>query len=310
MGHRIGVIALDVGGTKIASGLVLESGEVLAQSTVATPQDSADTSIALLADLISETLAATPRNVSTACVGVVIPGWVNHKKRTVWAPNIAGWNHVQLQQKLEERVALPVVLDSDRSGYVKGEAWLGAARGLRDVVFLAVGTGIGAGILIDGRVAHGHEDLAGAVGWLALNPIFVESYRRMGCFEAESSGQAIALKARTAGAGQHDTARKVIEAAASGDPAANKVLDDVTAYLGMGVANLVSTLNPEMVVLGGGVFQGGARLLEGVRREFKRWAQPFAAESVRIELSNLGEQAGLLGAARIALDICGGDHVG
>ncbi len=310
MTHKVGVVALDVGGTKIAGGLVLDDGQLLASRSVPTLQISAEASITQLAALIEETLADSPKDVVAAGVGVVIPGWVNHRKRTVWAPNIAGWDHVPLQQKLQERIALPVVLDSDRSGYVKGEAWLGAARGLRDVVFLAVGTGIGAGIMVNGQVAHGSDDLAGAVGWLALNPEFKERYRQMGCFEAEASGQAIALKGRVLGGGVHESARRVIEAAASGDSKGAEILDGVAAYLGMGVANLVSTLNPEMVVLGGGVFQSGALLLECVRRDFKRWAQPFAAESVRLELSTLGDKAGLFGAARLALDAYGGNHVG
>lgn len=302
MAQRRSVIALDVGGTKVASGLFLDSGDILAQKTVPTMQESADASIDQLVSLVDEMISRSPKDVVAAGIGIIIPGWVNHKARTVWAPNIAGWNHVPLQHRLEERVPLPVILDSDRSGYVKGEAWLGTARGLRDIIFLAVGTGIGAGIMVNGQVVHGHDDLAGAVGWLALNPVFRESYRQMGCLEAEASGTSIAQKDRDLGGGQGNTARQVLEAAASGNPQAKEILDEVVTYLGMGVANLVSMLNPEMVVLGGGVFQSGLELLERVRREFMRWAQPFAAQSVRIELSSLGERAGLIGAARIALD--------
>ncbi len=310
MKEKIAVVALDVGGTKVACGLILDDGEVLSSRVVPTPQESAETSVALLARLVEESTFAAPKNVIVAGVGAVIPGWVNQRTRTVWAPNLAGWDHVPLHQLLEDKVALPVVLDSDRSGYVKGEAWLGAARGLSDVVFLAVGTGIGAGIMVGGEVVHGREDLAGAVGWLALDPRFKEVYRRMGCFEAEASGQGIAMKGRCLGGAMVGSAQRVIEAAAAGDQRATEILDDVAVYLGMGVANLVSTLNPEIVVLGGGVFHGGTQLLEAVRREFKRWAQPFAAESLRLELSVLGEKAGLFGAARIALDTYGGSHVG
>ncbi len=309
MTQRQGVIALDVGGTKIAAGLVLGDGEVLAPKTAPTSQVSAEASVAQLVDLIEETAERSPKDVTAAGVGLVVPGWVNRKRRTVWAPNIVGWDHLPLERSLQERVTLPVILDSDRSAYVKGEAWLGAARGLSDVVFLAVGTGIGAGIMIDGAVAHGHEDLAGAVGWFALSPEFKESYGRMGCFEAEASGQAISGKSLEPGLGATRTAQQVVDAAAAGDPAAGRLVDEVVVFLGMGVANLVSALNPEMVVLGGGVFQGGDLLYRRVRREFARWAQPFAAKSVRLELSSLGERAGLFGAARIALDFCGGSHV-
>ena len=203
-----------------------------------------------------------------------------------------------------ERLPVPIILDSDRSGYVKGESWMGVARGLSDVVFLAVGTGIGAGIMCSGRIIHGHDDLAGAVGWLALNPRFQQSYAQMGCFEAEASGNSVGRKgASVLGAtAESATASDVVAAAISGSERAAAILDEVSVYLGMGVANLVSTLNPEMVVLGGGLFQSGSLLLEKVRREFERWAQPFAAERVRVELSSLGEHAALYGAARLALD--------
>jgi glucokinase len=173
------------------------------------------------------------------------------------------------------------------------------------VVFLAVGTGIGAGILSGGRVLHGYDDLAGAVGWLALNPVFQDLYSQTGCFEAEASGNSIGRKASVArlfGSGPEVTAREVIAAVESGDERARELMSGVAVYLGMGIANLVSTLNPQMVVLGGGVFQQPIHLFDQVSREFRRWAQPFAAERVRIELSILGERAGLTGAARIALE--------
>lgn len=300
------VIAVDVGGTKTSVGLVLGNGTILFEKTIPTRQVSADDSIDQIAGLIEDAVAQSPRSVVAAGVGLVIPGWVNHRARTVWAPNIAGWDHIPLQKRLEDRMPLPVVLEADRSGYVKGEAWLGVARRLNDVIFLALGTGIGAGILVGGQVVNGHDDLAGAVGWLALNPVYREPYRQMGCFEAEASGASIGRKGMERGGATYGSARAVLCAAAAGDEWSVKLLDEAVVYLGMGVANLVSMLNPEMVVLGGGVFQKNPELLGRIRDEFRRWAQPFAAERVRIEMSSLGEQAGLFGAARIALDNFGG----
>jgi glucokinase len=302
MPERSGVIALDVGGTKTACGLFLCSGEPLWERTVTTVQDSADSSVRQLAALVEEAVTHASREISTAAVGIVVPGWVDRRSRTVWAPNIAGWNHIPLERRLSELVRIPVVLDSDRSGYVMGEAWLGAARGLQDVVFLAVGTGIGAGILSGGRLVHGHDDLAGAVGWMALNPHFEEAYGAKGCFEAEASGNSVARKAAQRMSPQAGSAAAVVAAAAQGDVSAAEIMAETTRYLGMAVANLVSTLNPQMVVLGGGLFQARYDLISRVRGECARWAQPFAAARVRIELSALGSRAGLVGAARIALD--------
>jgi glucokinase len=309
MNQKRCVAALDVGGTKIACGLFGEEGSLLYERTDPTSQESAAASVDQLVRLAREAVAAAPRDSAVAAVGVIVPGWVNHKARTIWAPNIKGWNHIPLAQWLSDALPLPIVLDSDRSGYVKGEAWLGVARDLTDVVFLAVGTGIGAGILSEGRIIHGYDDLAGAVGWFALNPEFQEVYARMGCFEAEASGRSLGRKGREVAAPvpfgdgeQLTAARDVLEAAASGDERAVRILNEAVVYLGMGIANLISTLNPQMIVLGGGLFRSGDVLLDRVRKECLRWAQPFAAERVRIELSSLGERAGLAGAARIALE--------
>ena len=218
------------------------------------------------------------------------------------------------------QVNVPLVLESDRSAYVAGESWRGAAAGARDAVFLAVGTGIGAGIISGGRILHGHEDIAGAVGWFGLNPAFKPEYASMGCFEAEASGNSVARKARellergrassmtvlAGGRIEGVTAEVVAEAARNKDPRALEVVAETVTYLAMGIANIVSILNPEVVVVGGGLFQAADVFLEPVRREFKRWAQPLAARKVRIELSSLGEDAGLYGCGKLAWDLVDG----
>jgi len=248
--------------------------------------------------------------------GLCIPGVVFARSGRVWAPNIPGWDHFPLRDRLKVKTKIPLVLDSDRSAYVLGEQWCGAARGKKDVVFLAVGTGIGAGLLSGGKLIRGSRDIAGAVGWFGLDPRFKSEYAAMGCFEAEASGGSIGRKARELlAAGEPSlmramvkgkigmaTAETVVAAARARDPLARHILDTAVIYLAMGIANIVSLLNPEMVVLGGGLFQAADILLEPVRREIKRWAQPLAAKRVKIELSVLGENAGLYGAAKLAWD--------
>ena len=178
-----------------------------------------------------------------------------------------------------------------------GESWLGTARGLRHVAFVAIGTGIGVGILSDGVVVRGAGGVAGAAGWFALDPEWKEIYGRIGCWEAEAAGPAVAR------AGRATDAQSVVAAARAGDAAAMDVLRRAARYTAMGVANLISALNPEAVVLGGGLMHGaGDLLLHQVRAEVTRWAQPIAAAQCRIELTVLGEDAGLLGAARLALE--------
>lgn len=297
MMERRAVLALDIGGTKIAAGLISEAGEIIAHRKVLTVQATLDESMNQLAGIIDEMAAG---EVAIVSVGVAVPGWFNRRAGTVWAPNIAGWDHIPLERHLSERVPFPVRVDSDRNAYVLGEAWMGCAKGIDDVVFLAVGTGIGAGIVSGGRLITGHDDLSGCVGWYALQPEYQELYAATGCFEAEASGKSIGRKAE--GRGWASSTPAVVEGAERGDPAARALLDEAARYLGMGVANLINTLNPEMIVLGGGLFQQGDYLISAVTREFPRWSQPIAAERTRLVRSQLSEDAGLFGAARIAWD--------
>lgn len=312
---------IDVGGTKIAAALFTRRGRMTSRVRMPIDKGTAGKPVIQISRIIRNLEERVARGGSELkAVGIGIPGIVFAKTGRVWAPNIPGWDRYPLRGELEARTKTPVILGSDRDAYVLGEQWRGAARGLRDVVFLAVGTGIGAGILSGGRLCRGSRGIAGAVGWFALDPRFKPEYTAMGCFEAEASGGSIARQAREllrTGApsamkgqirGQLDniTAETVIAAARSGDRLARFIIDSAVGYLGMGIANVVSLMNPEMVVLGGGLFQAGDILLGPVKREFKKWAQPIAARQVRIKLSALGEDAGLYGAGRLAWEAVDG----
>jgi glucokinase len=308
---------IDIGGTKISAALFTPQGKMFGQSRVPVEPGPAEKPVRQVVRLIRGLEAeARERGGELCAIGLCIPGIVFSRTGRVWAPNIPGWDRFPLRRELEAKTAAPLVLDSDRSACVVGEQWCGAAKGKRDVVFLAVGTGIGAGILSGGRLVRGSGDIAGAVGWFALDPRFRNEYAAMGCFEAEASGGSIGRKARelldsgepslllslAKGKREQVTARTVVEAARKGDLVSRHILDAAVIYLAMGIANIVSILNPEMIILGGGLFQAADLLLEPVRREFRKWAQPLAARTVRIEPSALGEDAGLYGAAKLAWD--------
>jgi glucokinase len=324
---------IDVGGTKIASALFTRTGGILGKAKVPIDRAGGDRAAGQVGEAIVS-LGKTAARVGgrILAVGISIPGIVYAATGRVWAPNIPGWDLYPLLEKIAQasgpgkpggdrpgHVApahIPIVLESDRSAYVAGEAWRGAAAGAADAVFLAVGTGIGAGILTGGRLVHGHEGIAGAVGWFGLNPDFKPAYAAMGCFEAEASGNSVGRKARellnagrpsimkdiAGGSVDNVTAETVAAAARKKDSLAIEVVAEAVRYLAMGIANIVSILNPEVVVLGGGLFQAEDVFLEPVRREFRKWAQPLAAEKVRVELSALGEDAGLYGCGKLAWD--------
>lgn len=310
---------IDVGGTKIASALFTRDGDIVARSKVPIDKAGGDAAAGQAAGIVAEMEAQAGNNGGKLLAAALcVPGVVYQKSGLVWAPNIPEWDHFPLAARIDAartgKTRPPVFIESDRSAYVLGEQWLGTARGAKDAVFLAVGTGIGAGIISGGRVLHGAEDIAGAVGWFALNPNFKEDYAAMGCFEAEASGNSVGRKAaRALRAGRPSimrelsgkdpnavTAEIVAAAARKRDFLAQNLIGETVTFLGMGIANIVSILNPEIVVLGGGLFQAADLLLEPVRREFRRWAQPLAARAVRIEVSTLGEDAGLAGCGRLA----------
>lgn len=307
--------AIDVGGTKISSALFTADGRTSGREKIFIDKGSAGKPVRQIIGIVRRLEAiARQKSGKVGAVGICIPGVVFQKSGLVWAPNIPGWDHFPLRRRLQKRIEIPLVLDSDRSAYVLGEQWCGVAKGKKDVVFLAVGTGIGAGILSAGRLIRGSQDIAGAVGWFGLDPRFRSEYAAMGCFEAEASGASVGRRAtELLKAGEQSlirelvkgkigkvTAETVVEAARRGDALAGYIMDTTIVYLAMGIANLVSILNPEMVVLGGGLFQAGEILLGPIKKEFKKWAQPLAAKKVRIALSSLGENTGLYGAAKLA----------
>lgn len=279
------VLAVDFGGTKTALARVDAAGAITARVKLPAER-TLDESVAQIARALEDDTA----------VGVIVPGIYTPSTGTAWCPNLWGVEEVPLLDRLLQRIRVPVAIDSDRAGYVLGESWLGAARGLRDAAYVSISTGIGVGILANGVVLRGAHGIAGAAGWFALDPVWKDSYGATGCWEAEAAGPAIA---RRMGAGD---AAIVVEAARAGDERARAALEHAARYTAMGVANLISVLNPEAIVLGGGVMQGaGDLLIERIRTDAHRWAQPIAASRCRIELTRLGEDAGLLGAARLAL---------
>jgi len=218
---------------------------------------------------------------SQATVGICVPGISHTESGRVWAPNIPGWEDFPLEQHVRKTFAAKDVLlriDSDRACSILGELWHGAAQGCRNAIFLAVGTGIGAGILADGKVLRGAHDIAGAIGWLGLSQPFRPEYVPCGDFEFHASGHGLARVARdliTTTPGYSGalhakdpaalTAHDVFAAYESHDPIAEKVIGQAIVYWGMATANLVSLFNPEKIIFGGGVFGPASRFLEEIR---------------------------------------------
>lgn len=309
------VIALDLGGTKLAAALFNSPGDIVFKSHYALDKREGKEVGQLIANTTNEILnKASTINENVDAIGLCVPGIAHAKTGTVWAPNIPEWYDYPLQDELQNSISnknIKVKIDSDRACYILGEVWKGNARGCSDAIFLSVGTGIGAGILVNNEVLRGSHDIAGAIGWMGLDRPFKEKYSSCGDFEYNASGEGIAKVAREM-AGDHKTvleqidsqqltAKDIFEAHENGDDLAKKIIDNAIECWGMAVANLVSLFNPEKIIFGGGVFGPGLKFLDEIYREAKKWAQPISIQQVKLEGSALGNDAGLYGAGWLAM---------
>lgn len=291
---------VDVGGTKIAACLVTGQGRVVASRRVTTPVAGGGAVVAEAGRLLLELIAAAgARRRNLAAVGVGVPAVVDRARGVVlWAPNIAGWQEeVEVSGPLARALSAPVSLHYDGHAWMVGEWWLGAARGARDAALIAVGTGVGGGLILGGRLHVGRVGVAGALGWWVMDSAEAGAARPVseGRLESLCSGRAIARGAGTA------TAEEAFAAARAGDVSARRAVEKAAEVLGKAAANVVSLVDPEVVVLAGGVIAGGADLLlPVVERIVRAEAQPQMAREVRVTAAELGEQAGWLGAARLA----------
>ncbi len=310
------VIALDLGGTKLASALFASNGRKLGKLSVPLETRSGQAVGELIIKQVRRLQhAAERRNLTVAAVGICVPGIANPKSGRVWAPNIGGWDDYPLRAEIQSAISnskVKVVVDSDRATSILGEAWQGAVRGCRDAIFLAVGTGIGAGILVDGHVLRGAQNIAGAIGWLALGRPFKREYVDCGFFESHASGEGIAKVAKELLGRRrnyrgllrkksHLTAHDVFAAFEHSDEIAKEVFAQAIEFWGMASANLISLFNPEKIVFGGGLFGPATQFLDAIATEGRRWAQPIAVQHVKFAASELGSDAALHGAGYLAL---------
>ena len=283
------ILAVDLGGTKLAAALVNRTGKISIQKSVIVDSSSALAPVEQILDAAQELAGGNHLRGRIAAVGVAIPGMVR-RDGTVWAPNLPGWKNMALARRLQQALRVPVVVESDRNAAVLGEAWRGAARGKSDTIVLVLGTGIGAGILSGGRLMRGAHELSGCAGWMVVADQYGPEARRTGQLESLAAGPAIAAAAKDAlarGAGglleeipsEMINAYEVAEAARRGDPASIEIYLEAGRLLGYGVANLVSLFDPEIVVISGGLAKASDLFLDALRKAMKERAQPIAGKA-------------------------------
>ncbi|HAQ18979.1 MAG TPA: ROK family protein [Prolixibacteraceae bacterium] len=309
-------IGLDLGATKINAALFSDSGEILITSNhLIGNKEGFEIGLLIQNQINSLILESDKTGDLLHSLGISVPGIFYSKSGNVWAPNIAGWEDYPLLHELEtllEGRQIKIRIDSDRACSILGEVWKGNAKGCKNAIFMTVGTGIGAGILIDGQILRGANDIAGCIGWMALDRPFQEKYTPCGCYEYYASGEGLVRFAneelqqnlKYSGVfndGMELNATNLIREYEAGDEVAQVVIDRAIEYWGMATANLVSLFNPEKIIFGGGVFGKADRFLDRIRVEARKWAQPIGFSQVSIEVSAIGPLAALYGAGYLAI---------
>lgn len=310
------VLGVDVGGTKIAIGAVDREGRQVWSRRIPSRADGgAPELLDRLTALLGESIESLEGAYGVLGIGVASPGQIDYDRgRVVFATeNLPGWTGTEVAPHVQRTHGLPTWLDNDGNLAALGEARYGAGRGHDVVVCLAIGTGIGGGIVIDGRLLRGASGSAGGFGHLSLDPYSgAPCYcGNRGCVEGLASGKAIADRARRRlreGAESSlriedvNGAESVVRAAREGDALAQNVLDETAEHLSLALVQIVNLFNPSCVVLSGGVSEAGDMLLDPIRDVVKRRSLPGARDVLQIVPGTLDGYAGVMGAAAVAWD--------
>jgi len=306
-------IGIDIGGTKIAGALVSEDGQIVREHKVPTPATDPEA----IANAVVELVTELSTDVEVSAVGVAAAGFIDNERSTIfYAPNLS-WRNEPFKAKLASRLGIPVFIENDANAAGWAEYRFGAGRGVKHMIMLTIGTGVGGAIIVDGRMLRGGFGIAAELGHINVVPNGVLcGCGQRGCLESYGSGTALLKAAKQFVASGAPEAKRlaelqaeagaltgvqVYEAIQERDSGALALLEDLGKVLGRAVASMVAVLDPELVVIGGGVSAAGDLLLEPIRKAYLEHlpARGFRPE-LRIEAATLVNDAGVVGAADLA----------
>jgi glucokinase len=314
-------IGIDLGGTNLKGAAVDRTGTILTKQAHAVAGLGPDAVIAKIGTLVDRLLSdASLDRTDLVGVGVGAPGPLSHRSgRIIRAANLSGWEDVPLRDRLSEMFGKPILFDNDGNMAAYGEFWAGAGKDGDDLVVLTLGTGVGAGVVLDGRILHGHFENAAELGHMivAVNGERCSCGQR-GCLEQYASagavarrvvaaiekGEAGALTQAVAG-GEPVDAERVAQCAGDGDALCLRIWDEACLYLAVACVNIQHAFNPARIVLGGGMAEAGDFLLDRVTEHVTRQRWSLHDDFPAITLARLGYDAGVIGAAGIAWRSCG-----
>jgi glucokinase len=308
-------IGVDIGGTKIAAGVVDEQGSILERVKLATPKDSAQ-----VAATIAEAVNTVRENHEVEAVGLGAAGFVSADRATVLFAANMSWRNEPLRDRIEGLVDLPVVVENDANVAAWGEARFGAGDAQDNVVMLTIGTGVGGGVIIGGRLLRGHFGIGAELGHYRAVPDGLPcGCGQHGCLEQYASGSALTRIVKAGAARDPERAKALLslgdgtpdgivgahisEAAREGDPVALEGFNEVGAWIGQAMADMTAILDPGVFILGGGVSEAGEIIVKPAR---ERYLQQVPARGQRpvadVVIATLGPDAGIIGAADLARD--------
>jgi glucokinase len=313
-------LGIDLGGTKILTAVATAEGQILSRDHSITPANEGPD--AVVKSILKSTSHALNQAGITAtdlsAVGVGAPGLSNPETGILFtSPNLPGWSNVPLRDIIEKKLGIKAFLINDANAAALGELYFGAGRGVRNLIYITVSTGIGGGIIIDGRIYTGSAGMAGELGHMVIDDEGLKcNCGNRGCWEMLVSGTALAREAKCrikegattsilgyAGGDVEKVNSEVVhEAAQSGDNLAIELIARSGYYLGVGLANLINIFNPELIVIGGGLSNIGDMLLKPAYEEAGRRAFPQPYHAVRFARAALGRNSGVLGAAAFAFE--------
>ncbi|MBE5787124.1 MAG: ROK family protein [Clostridiales bacterium] len=309
-------IGVDLGGTNIAVGVVNEEGRILAEHSVKTLASRHWSEV--IRDMGGCILKALEKGNFKAedvlSIGIGIPGVADQETGNVIFCTNLGWTDVPLRSELQKYINKPVIIDNDANVAALAENYAGVSAGCKSSVFITLGTGVGGGIVIDGKPWGGSHNRAGEIGHMTLIPDGVPcTCGNNGCVERYCSATALIRMGKQACMGYPDcqimklcggdvdkiSAKTVIDAAKAGDPVAERIFADFTKYLTLLINNITAFFDPEMIVIGGGVSHAGEMLVQPIRDQLPRYIMFKAIQAPKIELARLGNEAGIIGAAML-----------
>src|SRR5215217_2819428 len=303
------VFAVDLGGTHLRAALVDDTGRILKHLKQETPKgDSAE---GIVAALVKAAKSWDCRQQPVVAASIMVPGPVDSEKAVILqAPNLPSLVNFALKAELEQKLGWPVFIENDANAAAVGEMWMGAARGCRDVVSVTLGTGVGGGMVLDGKLWRGSHGSGGEIGHTTVDPFSGLKCKcgNTGCLELFASATAIVRMTReslslfpeTRLTSGELTAERVYEAGREGDELALAVFKRFGMYLGIGLANIINLIDPQIIVITGGAANGWDLFASEMYRQVEERAFRTTAQQVKIARAECGDNAGLLGAARLA----------